>query len=117
MTIQHVSLEVREEMVADCVAFWIVLGWKEVPVPEGIHDHSTWLERHGCHIHLHRADEPAIPVNGHTALVDGNIDETVARIEDAGYELLERERYWGSRRIFTRCPAGHRVELMAAPPG
>ena len=115
--IQHVGLEVREEDVPACVAFWIVLGWREVPVPPGIVDHSTWLERTGFQVHLQLADEPVIPYHGHLALVDGTIDETVARIQDAGYELLERERYWGSRRVFTRCPAGHRVELMAAPPG
>ncbi|MDO9354959.1 MAG: hypothetical protein Q7T55_14775 [Solirubrobacteraceae bacterium] len=111
------SLEVSEDQVQDCVAFWIVLGWREVPVLPGIHDHSTWMERNGVQVHLQRVDPPTIPHGGHVAIVDGNIDETVARIQDAGYEFLERERYWGSRRIFTRCPAGHRVELMAAPPG
>ena len=115
--IQHVGLEVRRDDVPGCVAFWIVLGWREVPVAPGIVDHSTWMERNGFQIHLQLSDEPTIPHHAHVALVDGNIDETVARIIDAGYELLERERYWGSRRIFTRCPAGHRVELMAAPPG
>ncbi len=115
--IHHVSLEVRPQDLPGCIAFWIVLGWREVPVPQGITDHGSWLERQATQVHLQLRDEPTIPHSGHFAIVDGNIDETVARIQDAGYELLERERYWGSRRIFTRCPAGHRVELMAAPPG
>ncbi|MDQ8043270.1 MAG: VOC family protein [Solirubrobacteraceae bacterium] len=115
--IHHASLEIRADQLADCVAFWVVLGWNETPVAPGILDHGTWLERQGNQIHLQLVDDPSVPHGAHIALVDGNIDETVARIIDAGYELLERERYWGARRIFTRCPAGHRVELMAAPPG
>jgi hypothetical protein len=114
--IHHVGLEVREEHVVDEVAFWAVLGWAAVPIPAGIDQRGAWFERSGQQIHLQPIDEPGIPFSTHVAIVDGNIDETALRIVDAGYELLERDRHWGARRIFTRSPAGHRVELMAAPP-
>jgi hypothetical protein len=114
--IHHVGLEVREEDIPHEVAFWAVIGWAVVPIPPGVEPTGVWFERSGQQIHLQAVGEPGIPFTTHVAIVDGNIDETALRIIDAGYELLERTRHWGARRIFTRSPAGHRVELMAAPP-
>jgi hypothetical protein len=34
-----------------------------------------------------------------------------------GREFTEADRLWGERRGFAITPSGHRVELMAAPPG
>ena len=35
----------------------------------------------------------------------------------AGFDVSERRRHWGSRRVVVAAPAGHRVELMETPPG
>ena len=113
--IHHVGLEVRADQVDACLAFWALLGWKQVPKPAGMRD-GAWVERDGFQIHLQVRDVPIAPHDGHPALVDPDLDATAERLAAAGYELLERTQYWGARRIFTRCPAGHRVELMSAPP-
>jgi len=34
----------------------------------------------------------------------------------AGFELRAGSNAWNAPRTFVRCPAGHRVELMSAPP-
>ena len=34
----------------------------------------------------------------------------------AGFEVEPRPEHWGAPRSFVRDPAGHRVEVMAAPP-
>ena len=34
-----------------------------------------------------------------------------------GFEVSERRRHWGARRVVVAAPAGHRIELMEAPPG
>ena len=114
--IHHVGLEVRPAHLDACVAFWELLGWGEVPVPEGIGDHGRWLAHGTQQIHLLVTEEPVAPPANHVALVDPQLDATVELLASRGFEILERTPYWGARRVFTRSPAGHRVELMAAPP-
>ena len=113
--IHHVGLEVRAAHVDACLQFWAVLGWAQVPQPDGIAD-GAWVQRDGFQIHLQVREAPVVPAIGHPALVDPDLDATAERLAAAGYELLERTQHWNTRRIFTRCPAGHRVELMQAPP-
>jgi catechol 2,3-dioxygenase-like lactoylglutathione lyase family enzyme len=113
--IHHVGLEIAAGDLDACLAFWAVLGWERVAQPDGITD-GAWVQQGGFQIHLQVREAPVIPTIGHPALVDADLDATAGRIAAAGYELLERTQYWGERRIFTRCPAGHRVELMSAPP-
>jgi catechol 2,3-dioxygenase-like lactoylglutathione lyase family enzyme len=113
--LHHVGLEVAAEHVDACVDFWATLGWHPVPQPASIAG-GRWLERGAAQIHLQVRAAPTIPPVGHPAFVDDALDETARRLAEHGYEVLERTAHWGARRIFTRCPAGHRVELMAAPP-
>ncbi len=113
--IHHAGLEVDAADVDACLAFWALLGWTQVPQPDGIAD-GAWVERDGFQIHLQVQGTPVAPAVGHVALVDPDLNATAPRLAAAGYEVLERTQYWGARRIFTRCPAGHRVELMSAPP-
>ncbi|MBO9534097.1 MAG: hypothetical protein J7513_14090 [Solirubrobacteraceae bacterium] len=114
--IHHVGLEIEADDVVPCLEFWKLLGWEQVALPEGMRE-AAWLERDGHQIHLQVVALPVAPHIGHVALVDPDLDATVERIVAASGEVHERTRYWGERRIFTRCPAGHRVELMQAPPG
>lgn len=115
--IHHVGLEVHVEALDAEVAFWTLLGWHEVRVSDGIAGTGRWLQRGAQQIHLLAPDHPSAPPRqGHAAIVDEALDVTVQRLTGAGFETLERTRYWGARRVFTRSPAGHRVELMSAPP-
>ena len=41
---------------------------------------------------------------------------TLERLRAGGFEVEESRELWGERRAFAIAPAGHRVELMAAPP-
>ncbi len=115
--IHHVGLEVKADQLDACVAFWELLGWTEVAVPDGIGDAGRWLQAGAQQIHLLVVDAPTAPHAGHVAVVDADLDATAGRLAAGGFEVLERTRYWGARRVFTRSPGGHRVELMSAPPG
>jgi catechol 2,3-dioxygenase-like lactoylglutathione lyase family enzyme len=53
---------------------------------------------------------------GHVAVVAPAFDETVAALRAAGFDPEPRTPHWGAARAYVRTPAGHRVELMAAPP-
>ncbi|MDX6680073.1 MAG: hypothetical protein QOG94_112 [Solirubrobacteraceae bacterium] len=114
--IQHVAVEVREADVEACVRFWALLGFERVAAPDALAARSTWVQAGPTQIHLLYVDEPHVAPEGHVAVVVADHDATLAALREAGFEPQPRTRYWGSPRAFVRCPAGHRVELMAFAP-
>jgi catechol 2,3-dioxygenase-like lactoylglutathione lyase family enzyme len=115
--LHHVSLEVPPGEVERTVTFWELVGFERVEAPEAIAPYVTWLEREGHQIHLIHTDAATAPSLGHAAVIATDFDATVRRLRDGGFEVEEARELWGERRAFAIAPAGHRVELMAAPPG
>ena len=116
MAIHHVSLEVPPADVERTVGFWRLLGFAQVEAPEEIAPYVTWLEREAQQIHLIHTPEATAPALGHAAVVAPQFEATVTALREAGFEVEETRELWGERRAFALAPAGHRVELMAAPP-
>lgn len=116
--LQHVSIEVTEEQVAPCVAFYRLLGFDRVEPPPTLADRATWLERDGTQVHLMLVDDPVVPPQGHHAVLVGEeaYAATLEALRAAGFEPEPRREHWGAPRAFVRNPAGHRVEVMAASP-
>ncbi len=114
--LQHVALEVRETDADAEAAFWALLGFAEVAPPAGLVGTSRWFERRGTQVHLLVADDPVAPPRGHAAVHAPAYAETLARLAAIGVFAESRAEHWGAPRSYVRCPAGHRVELMAAPP-
>jgi catechol 2,3-dioxygenase-like lactoylglutathione lyase family enzyme len=114
--LHHVSLEVPPAEVERMVDFWGLVGFERLPAPEPIAEWVTWLERGSSQIHLIHTPEPSVPALGHPAVVAADFDATVAALRDAGFEVEGADRLWGEPRAFAIAPAGHRVELMRAPP-
>jgi catechol 2,3-dioxygenase-like lactoylglutathione lyase family enzyme len=115
--LHHVSLEVPPDEVERTVAFWRILGFERLPAPDAIADYVTWLERGANQIHLIHTPEPSVPALGHPAIVaPRDFDATAAALRDGGFEFEESRELWGKRRGFAIAPAGHRVEVMEAPP-
>jgi catechol 2,3-dioxygenase-like lactoylglutathione lyase family enzyme len=114
--IQHVALEVREADADAEVAFWALLGFTEVAPPAELARRSRWVAREGTQVHLLWVDEPVVPPAGHVAVVCPDHDATLDRLRTAGLAPEPRTEHWGAARAFVRSPAGHRVEVMAAPP-
>ena len=114
--LQHVTLEVRPDQVRDCVAFWELLGFTEIEPPPMLRGRFTWVERNGTQIHLVPVDEPAIPKEGHTAVVAPEGETTVQTLREHGFEPRPGSNAWDAPRWFVSDPAGHRVEVMSAPP-
>jgi catechol 2,3-dioxygenase-like lactoylglutathione lyase family enzyme len=118
MTLQHVSLETRAAEVEAEVAFWALLGFARVAVPEGLRERAVWMASGGTQVHLLFAEEPVVPVEGHVAVVCAAYSSTVAVLRAAGFVVEPRAEHWGAARAYVRSPGGHRVEVMAAgPPG
>ena len=114
--LHHVSLEVDPGAVPDEIRFWSAVGFSEVPVPAALGEGYTWFERAGSQIHLMHTDEPVVPTRGHVAVVARDFDATVERLHEGGFEVREGRELWGEKRAKALSPAGHTVELMAAPP-
>lgn len=115
--IQHVALEVRAGDVPACVRFWALLGFDPVAPPPSLAARSDWVARGPTQIHLLHADEPVALPEGHVAVIVDDYAATLAALRTAGLHPDPRAEHWGSPRCFVRCPAGHRVEIMAfAPP-
>jgi catechol 2,3-dioxygenase-like lactoylglutathione lyase family enzyme len=117
VSLQHVAVEVREADTAACISFWGLLGFWPVEVPPSLQGDTAWVERDGLQIHLLVADDPVVPPKGHVAVVCPDYEETLARLRESGFEPDPRREHWGAPRCFVRGPGGHRVEVMAAPPG
>jgi catechol 2,3-dioxygenase-like lactoylglutathione lyase family enzyme len=116
VAIHHVSLEVPPEEVEHTVEFWGLLGFERLPAPERLAGYVTWLERGENQIHLIHTPEPRVPLLGHPAVVAPDFEGTVAALRGSGFAVDEADPLWGEPRAFVVGPAGHRVELMRAPP-
>jgi hypothetical protein len=112
--LQHVTLEVRPDQVRDCVRFWELLGFTELEPPPLLRDRFTWVGKDGTQIHLVPVEQPAVPREGHTAVVAA--ESAVATLRQAGFDPRPGSNAWDAPRWFVHDPAGHRVEVMSAPP-
>ena len=116
MTVQHVTLELRRADVDACVAFYELLRFARVEPPESLAGRAAWLQAGATQIHLMWVDEPVVPPRGHVAVVARDYDAVVGALRGAGFEVEPRTEHWGAARSYVRDPAGHLVEVMAAPP-
>jgi catechol 2,3-dioxygenase-like lactoylglutathione lyase family enzyme len=115
--IQHVALETRRGDGQAADAFWRLLGFEPVDPPETLRERAAWLQRGSTQIHLLWHDAPTAAPEGHVAVVLEDYEGTLERLRAAGHEVEPRAEHWGAPRAFVRSPGGHRVEVMAAPPG
>ena len=114
--LQHVSLEVKPDQVRDCVAFWELLGFTEIEPPPILRDRFTWVERDGTHIHLVPVDEPAIPREGHSAVLADDHEAALRALREAGFDPQPGSNAWDAPRWFVHDPAGHLIEVMSKSP-
>ncbi|MDX6601963.1 MAG: hypothetical protein QOF13_1165 [Solirubrobacterales bacterium] len=113
--LQHVGIEVAPEDVGRAVELFELLGFVRVQPPPTLAE-FTWLEREGTQVHLMPDANPTAPPRGHLAVVVPEFEATLAALREAGFELEAAGEHWGAPRARVLAPAGHRVELMAAPP-
>jgi catechol 2,3-dioxygenase-like lactoylglutathione lyase family enzyme len=114
--IHHVGIELRPSDVDRAVEFFALLGFQQVEPPPALAPGFTWLEREGTQVHLMHEEQPTVPARAHLALVTPDLEVTVDRLRERGFETRSGRPYWDAPRAHAIAPGGHRVELMAAPP-
>jgi hypothetical protein len=115
--LHHVSIEVEPRDIEGAIEFWKLLGFERIEAPTELGDYVTWLEHAGTQIHLIHAEGATVPPLGHPAVVVEDFEATFAVLDAAGYAPERHRELWGKPRAFATMPGGHKVELMAAPPG
>ncbi|HWC07827.1 MAG TPA: VOC family protein [Solirubrobacterales bacterium] len=113
--LHHVGIEVAPEDVARAAQLFELLGFERIEPPPTLAE-FTWLEREGTQVHLMPDPDPIAPPRGHLAVVVPEFEATLAALRDAGFEVEAAREHWGAARARVLAPAGHRVELRAAPP-
>lgn len=114
--LHHVGIELQPADVARAVEFFSLLGFEQVEPPPTLAGGFTWLERDGTQVHLMHEERPTVPARAHLAVVTPDLETTVARLREHGFETQPGREHWGAPRIHAVAPGGHRVELMASPP-
>lgn len=115
--LHHVTLEASPAGADRFAELLGAIGFAEVDPPATLSGDHRWFERAGTQVHLAIVAEPTAPPVGHAAFVATPLDPVVDRLAELGFEVTERRRHWGARRVSIAAPDGHRLELMEAPPG
>ena len=110
------TFEVRPDRLAECVAFYSLLGFEQVEPPISLRDRATWVQSGTTQVHLMHVEEPVVLPRGHVAVVVEDWEPGLERLRSAGHSVEPRREHWGSPRAFVRDPAGNLVELMEFPP-
>lgn len=115
--IHHVALEARRSDARALAAFFALLGFEPVEPPAALRERALWVQRGPTQVHVLCTADAVVPPQGHVAVVAPDYGAAMERLRAAGFEPEQRGKHWGAARCFVRAPGGHRVEVMAAPPG
>jgi catechol 2,3-dioxygenase-like lactoylglutathione lyase family enzyme len=116
LVIRHITFEIHPDCVRRCVAFYALIGFREVQPPASLAERAAWVQNGPTQVHLMRVENPVTLPKGHVAVLAEDYEATVARLRDAGHEVEPRTEHWGAPRSYVRDPGGNLVELMASPP-
>lgn len=115
--LQHVGIELAPADVPRTVELFELIGFERVEPPAALAERFTWVERAGTQVHLMHESHPSVPRRAHLAVVVPEFEPALARLRANGFEVERRREHWGSPRALALAPGGHRIELMAFPPG
>ena len=120
LALHHVNLTFPAGLEAETVRFYAeTLGLEALPKPQGRRSQGAWLRVGAAEIHL-SPDAPGraeqLAADRHLCLIVADLDAAEARLREAGAPVEGDPRPpVGYRRLFTRDPAGNRLELSEPP--
>ena len=113
MALDHVAVTTPVELEAEVVEWYgDCLGLERIEKPEGARPAGAWFSAGGREIHV-SVDEHNPPKHAHFGLVVDDLDALVQRLREAGVHIEQARPITGRRRLYTRDPAGNRIELAS----
>lgn len=113
LALDHVTVTAPEELERDTVAWYeSCLGLERLAKPQGTRSTGAWFRtgREELHIAVH----PHNPhKEAHFALAVDDLDSVVERLRTEGCHIEQAPTIPGRRRLYTRDPAGNRLEILA----
>src|SRR3954464_7951075 len=85
--IQDVTFEIHPDLVSKCVAFYALIGFREVQPPPSLADRAAWLQSGPTQVNILHGEERVTLPRGHVAVVADTFDALVGRLERAGSEV------------------------------
>lgn len=109
----HVNVTTPEELEADVIGWYEnCLGLERIAKPDGTHDAGAWFQIGEAQIHISR-DEHNPHKAAHFCLQVEDFQAVVERLREASCHIEQAGVIPGRHRLFTRDPAGNRIELMS----
>ena len=111
--LDHVNVTTPEEL-EDEVVHWYAncLGLTQIKKPEGTRPKGAWFEAGSQQLHV-SVDEHNPPQTAHVGLVVDELGGVIERLRETGCHIEQASTIPGRRRLYTRDPAGNRIELAA----
>jgi catechol 2,3-dioxygenase-like lactoylglutathione lyase family enzyme len=111
--ISHVHITTPEEL-EDQVVEWYqrVLGLERLEKPVAALPQGTWLRAGGQEIHISK-DAHNPPKDAHFGLVVDDFAAVIEVLRGNGCHIEQAATIPGRHRLYTRDPAGNRIELLA----
>ena len=112
--LDHVQLAMPAGGEDDARAFYRgLLGITEVPKPPHLAARGgCWFERDKVKIHLGVEQDFRAAKKAHPALLVSDLASLVARLREAGADVVDDEPLEGYHRVYVHDPFGNRLELM-----
>jgi catechol 2,3-dioxygenase-like lactoylglutathione lyase family enzyme len=111
LSLDHVNVTYPEELEREVLAWYEgCLGLERVMKPEGTRAAGAWFRAGTQEIHL-SLDEHNPPKTAHLGLVVDDFDAAVGKLREAGCHIEQASTIPGRRRLYTRDPAGNRIEI------
>jgi len=110
--LDHVTITAPEELEKEVLEFYgNLMGLERLEQPEGTGSPDAWFALGDVQLHVSR-DSHNPPPTAHFAVTVVDFDAAVARLRDSGYHIEQAYPVPGTRRLYTRDPAGNQVEIV-----
>lgn len=116
--IDHVNVTTPEELEDAVLRFYSeCLGLEAIPKPEETREGGGWFRAGSQEVHVSR-DPHNPPQSAHFGIVVDDFDAVVEKLREAGIHIEQAPAIPGRHRLYTRDPAGNRIEVtaMVEPP-
>jgi catechol 2,3-dioxygenase-like lactoylglutathione lyase family enzyme len=112
--LHHVQLAMPPDEEETALRFYgAVLGLHQIDKPPDLAPRGgVWLRSGDLEVHLGVEEGFQPAVKAHPAFLVTGLEKLRARIEEAGYKVMDTVQLEGFHRVYVRDPFGNRLELI-----